>query len=294
MVSARGRLTIVDFGIARLLEDNSPRLTAADADHRHVAVHVARAGRRASTWTAALGPVLLRLRAVRAAGRPPAVRGPGPDAPLMRMHLQERPVPLRDVRLRPARRAARAGRPAAGEGPRRAAAGRRVRRAQPGRAISDNLDTRSRRTRPTGDFPGRDPRPMPGGPGLTLARPARPRRPDAPGPAATGLPSLAGTRSPRPDTASRTWGAYQADRACRPCRRRPVRRRRAGLAASPGPGRQARTRARAATGTAARGLAAPRGRRPPPPLGRRAEQPAHRRHRGRHRRPTSGTRPTRP
>jgi len=32
MVSARGHLTIVDFGIARLLEDNSPRLTAlADA-----------------------------------------------------------------------------------------------------------------------------------------------------------------------------------------------------------------------------------------------------------------------
>jgi len=30
MVSARGHLTIVDFGIARLLEDNSPRLTAAD------------------------------------------------------------------------------------------------------------------------------------------------------------------------------------------------------------------------------------------------------------------------
>ena len=29
MVSARGHLTIVDFGIARLLEDNSPRLTAA-------------------------------------------------------------------------------------------------------------------------------------------------------------------------------------------------------------------------------------------------------------------------
>jgi serine/threonine protein kinase len=28
MVSARGHLTIVDFGIARLLEDNSPRLTA--------------------------------------------------------------------------------------------------------------------------------------------------------------------------------------------------------------------------------------------------------------------------
>ena len=80
MVSARGHLTIVDFGIARLLEDNSPRLTAPSHDRRLAVVHVARTGRGYRRGRA-LGPVLVRLRPVRAAGRPPAVRGRDPDRP---------------------------------------------------------------------------------------------------------------------------------------------------------------------------------------------------------------------
>jgi serine/threonine protein kinase len=96
MVSARGHLTIVDFGIARLLEDNSPRLTAptqAIGSPLYMSPEQA-AGidvdGRSDLYS--FGCVLYELLA----GRPPFV-GEIPLA-LMRMHLEERPVPMRNVR----------------------------------------------------------------------------------------------------------------------------------------------------------------------------------------------------
>jgi tRNA A-37 threonylcarbamoyl transferase component Bud32 len=96
MVSARGHLTIVDFGIARLLEDNSPRLTAQDetvgtllymSPEQAAGIDV---DGRSDLYS--FGCVLYELLA----GRPPFVA----EIPitLMRMHLQERPVPMRNIR----------------------------------------------------------------------------------------------------------------------------------------------------------------------------------------------------
>jgi len=96
MVSARGHLTIVDFGIARLLEDNSPRLTAPSetvgtlsymSPEQAAGIDV---DGRSDLYS--FGCVLYELLA----GRPPFV-ATVPIA-LMRMHLQERPVPMRNVR----------------------------------------------------------------------------------------------------------------------------------------------------------------------------------------------------
>jgi hypothetical protein len=96
MVSARGHLTIVDFGIARLLEDNSPRLTAPSetigspmymSPEQTMGIDV---DGRSDLYS--FGCVLYELLA----GRPPFVA----ELPIavMRMHLEERPVPLRNVR----------------------------------------------------------------------------------------------------------------------------------------------------------------------------------------------------
>lgn len=96
MVSARGHVTIVDFGIARLLEDNSPRLTAPSqtvgsplymAPEQAAGIDV---DGRSDLYS--FGCVLYELLA----GRPPFVA----DLPIavMRMHLEERPVPMRKVR----------------------------------------------------------------------------------------------------------------------------------------------------------------------------------------------------
>ena len=96
MVSARGHLTIVDFGIARLLEDNSPRLTAPSetvgtlsymSPEQAAGIDV---DGRSDLYS--FGCVLYELLA----GRPPFVASV-PIA-LMRMHLQERPVPMRNIR----------------------------------------------------------------------------------------------------------------------------------------------------------------------------------------------------
>jgi serine/threonine-protein kinase len=96
MVSARGHLTIVDFGIARLLEDNSPRLTAADET---VGTLSYMSPEQVAGWDVdgrsdlySFGCVLYELLA----GRPPFV-AQVPMA-IMRMHLQEPPVPMRDIR----------------------------------------------------------------------------------------------------------------------------------------------------------------------------------------------------
>ena len=96
MLSARGHLTIVDFGIARLLEDNSPRLTAPTqtigspmymSPEQTMGIDV---DGRSDLYS--FGCVLYELLA----GRPPFMS----ELPIavMRMHLEERPVPIRNVR----------------------------------------------------------------------------------------------------------------------------------------------------------------------------------------------------
>jgi hypothetical protein len=96
MVSARGHLMIVDFGIARLLEDNSPRLTAPSETVGTLSYmspeQAAGADVDGRSDLYSFGCVLYELLA----GRPPFVA----EIPitLMHMHLQERPVPMRNVR----------------------------------------------------------------------------------------------------------------------------------------------------------------------------------------------------
>jgi len=96
MLSARGHLTIVDFGIARLLEDNSPRLTSPTqtigspmymSPEQTMGIDV---DGRSDLYS--FGCVLYELLA----GRPPFMS----ELPIavMRMHLEERPVPIRNVR----------------------------------------------------------------------------------------------------------------------------------------------------------------------------------------------------
>jgi hypothetical protein len=96
MVSARGHLTVVDFGIARLLEDNSPRLTAPTqtigspmymSPEQTMGSDV---DARSDLYS--FGCVLYELLA----GRPPFTA----ELPVavMRMHLEERPVPMRSIR----------------------------------------------------------------------------------------------------------------------------------------------------------------------------------------------------
>jgi serine/threonine protein kinase len=96
MVSARGHLTIVDFGIVRLLEDNSPRLTAPSqtigspmymSPEQTMGIDV---DGRSDLYS--FGCVLYELLA----GRPPFTA----EMPIavMRMHLEERPAPIGIVR----------------------------------------------------------------------------------------------------------------------------------------------------------------------------------------------------
>ena len=96
MVSPRGHLTIVDFGIVRLLEDNSPRLTAPTqtigspmymSPEQTMGIDV---DGRSDLYS--FGCVLYELLA----GRPPFTA----EMPIavMRMHLEEPPVPIGTVR----------------------------------------------------------------------------------------------------------------------------------------------------------------------------------------------------
>jgi Protein kinase domain len=96
MVSPRGHVMIVDFGIARLLEDNSPRLTATGETVGTLSYmspeQAAGSDLDGSSDLYSFGCVLYELLA----GRPPFVA----EVPiaLMYMHLQDQPVPMRNVR----------------------------------------------------------------------------------------------------------------------------------------------------------------------------------------------------
>jgi hypothetical protein len=96
MVSPRGHVMIVDFGIARLLEDNSPRLTATGETVGTLSYmspeQAAGSDLDGRSDLYSFGCVLYELLA----GRPPFVA----EVPiaLMYMHLQDQPVPLRNVR----------------------------------------------------------------------------------------------------------------------------------------------------------------------------------------------------
>nr|WP_281283375.1 serine/threonine-protein kinase [Trebonia kvetii] len=96
MVSQRGHLMIVDFGIARLLEDNSPRLTAPSETIGTLSYmspeQCAGSDVDGRSDLYSFGCVLYELLA----GRPPFVA----EIPitLMYMHLQDQPVPLRNIR----------------------------------------------------------------------------------------------------------------------------------------------------------------------------------------------------
>ncbi len=96
MVSPRGHLWIVDFGIARLLEDNSPRLTATNETIGTLSYmspeQAAGADLDGRSDLYSFGCVLYELLA----GRPPFVA----EIPLtlMYMHLQDQPVPMRNIR----------------------------------------------------------------------------------------------------------------------------------------------------------------------------------------------------
>ena len=96
MVSPRGHLMIVDFGIARLLEDNSPRLTATGETVGTLSYmspeQAAGVDVDGQSDLYSFGCVLYELLA----GRPPFVA----EVPisLMYMHLQDQPVPMRDIR----------------------------------------------------------------------------------------------------------------------------------------------------------------------------------------------------
>jgi serine/threonine protein kinase len=96
MVSPRGHLMIVDFGIARLLEDNSPRLTATGETVGTLSYmspeQCAGTDVDGRSDLYSFGCVLYELLA----GRPPFVA----EVPisLMYMHMQDQPVPMRNVR----------------------------------------------------------------------------------------------------------------------------------------------------------------------------------------------------
>jgi hypothetical protein len=96
MVSARGHVTIVDFGIARLLEDNSPRLTAQDTTIGTLLYMSPEQARGidvdARSDLYSFGCVLYELLA----GRRPFEAQVAMQ--IMRMHIQQPPVPLSAIR----------------------------------------------------------------------------------------------------------------------------------------------------------------------------------------------------